>query len=84
MKKREPSVTIPADLYRRMAIFCIEPIARTPENEEWIRKGVIAKMERDLNHQLYTTYKSGVTEEEREKARQEYLDRMGIHPDWRW
>ena len=32
----------------------------------------------------YTNYKTASTEEEREKARQKYLDKKGIHSDFRW
>ena len=35
-------------------------------------------------HELYEKYKTAPSEEEREKARQEYLDRRGVHPDFRW
>ena len=30
------------------------------------------------------TIKNGIPEEEREKARQEYLDKCGMHEDFRW
>ena len=35
-------------------------------------------------HDTYTKSKTAHTEEEREAARQKYLDDRGIHPDWRW
>lgn len=34
--------------------------------------------------ELYSKSKTAHTEEEREAARQKYLDEKGIHPDWRW
>ena len=34
--------------------------------------------------ELYTKSKTAPSEEEREKARQEYLDRRGIQADFRW
>ena len=49
-----------------------------------IKKGLEAKMEAMLKRELYTKYKTAATEEEREKARKEYLDKMGIHRDFRW
>ena len=49
-----------------------------------IKKGLEAKMEAMLKHELYTKYKTALTEEELEKARKEYLDRVGIHRDFRW
>jgi len=37
-----------------------------------------------LNRQLYSSYKTAPTEEEREQARQEYLDRRGVPQSYRW
>ena len=37
-----------------------------------------------VERELYTRSKTAPTEEEREKARQEYLDRRGIPEDFRW
>ena len=34
--------------------------------------------------ELYTKYKTAPTEEEREKARQEYLKKVGMHRSFRW
>lgn len=41
----------------------------------------IQKLEQREN---YTKSKTAETEEEREKARNAYLDNKGIHQDWRW
>lgn len=37
-----------------------------------------------VERELYTRSKTALTEEEREKARQEYLDRRRIPEDFRW
>ena len=37
-----------------------------------------------INRNLYTKYKTAPTAEEKEKARQEYLDRKGIPSSFRW
>lgn len=42
------------------------------------------KVNRLLKHDLYTTYKTASDPVEREKARVEYLDKLGIPPDFRW
>ena len=34
--------------------------------------------------QAYVAYKTAASFEERETARQKYLDLAGINPDWRW
>ena len=49
-----------------------------------IEHGLNAKVESLVAHELYEKYKTSPTEEEREKARLEYLDRRGIHKDFRW
>lgn len=54
------------------------------ELQPQIEKGLEDKVDSLVKHQLYTTYKSAPTEEEREKARQEYLDRQGITGGFRW
>ena len=49
-----------------------------------INKGLEQKIEALARRELYTKYKTAPTEEEREKARQEYLDKVGMHRDFRW
>ena len=48
------------------------------------KKGLEQKMNIMVERELYTKSKTALTEEEREKARQEYLDRRGILADFRW
>ena len=52
--------------------------------EEKIAEGLQQKLDSVINRNLYTKYKTAITEEEKEKARQEYLDRKGIHSNFRW
>ena len=49
-----------------------------------INKDLEQKIEALARRELYTKYKTAPTEDEREKARQEYLDKVGIHQDFRW
>lgn len=49
-----------------------------------ISDGLNTKLDSLVMHELYEKYKTAPSEEEREKARQEYLDRRGVHPDFRW
>ena len=49
-----------------------------------IKKGLEEKLEAMVRRDLYTKYKTAPTEEEREKSRQEYLDRKGIPESFRW
>ena len=48
------------------------------ETEPEIVKALEKKME------LYTQYKTAPTEEEKEKARREYLDKRGVPDSFRW
>ena len=52
--------------------------------EEKIVEGLQQKLDSVINHNLYTKYKTVLSEEEREKARQEYLNRKGIQSSFRW
>ena len=49
-----------------------------------IKKGLEEKLEAMVRRDLYTKYKTASTEEEREKARQEYLEKVGMHRSFRW
>ena len=46
--------------------------------------GLEQKLDAMLNRQLYSQYKAAPTEEQREQARQEYLDRRGVPESYRW
>lgn len=54
------------------------------EYQPEIQKDLENKLESMVKRQLYSTYKTAATEEEREKARQEYLDKVGVKQDFRW
>ena len=54
------------------------------EEEEKIKKELAEKLDALAKRQIYSQYKTAPTEEEREKARQEYLDKVGISPSFRW
>lgn len=51
---------------------------------EEIRQGLEKKLDSLVQHELYGKYKTAPTQEEREKARQEYLDRRGVPDSFRW
>ena len=52
--------------------------------EEDIRNGLEEKLDALVRHELYTKYKTAPSEEEQEKARQEYLDKRGVSASYRW
>ena len=76
-------VQIPEELFNNLLalVFC-EP---NEEIQEKCEKGLLEKLERMALHELYSKTKNKtLSEEEREKARQEYLDKKGIHKDFRY
>ena len=59
-------------------------LLETTEEEEKIKKELTDKLDAMAKRQIYSQYKTAPTEEERERARQEYLDKVGILPSFRW
>ncbi|MCB6200823.1 complexin-2 [Extibacter muris] len=49
-----------------------------------IKKGLMDKMDSITMRGLYSQYKTAPTEEEKEKARKEYLDKRGVPDNFRW
>ena len=52
--------------------------------EKEIKQGLEKKLDSLVQHELYGKFKTAPTQEEREKARQEYLDRRGVLDSFRW
>ncbi len=75
------NIQIPEELFFAMIrYFWIEQ----EEYYEQIKKGLEQKIDSLAMRELYTKYKTAPTEEEREKARQEYLDKKGVPSSFRW
>ena len=81
MSKEKQSQIPTTTLYSLFRYFLIE---RNEEDEKLITKALEDKLEAMVRHDLYTKSKVAETEEEREKARQEYLDRIGMRDSFRW
>lgn len=75
------NVQISFDLFRQLVSY---HLMEDQSCSEEICKGLMEKMDRMANRQLYTKSKTAPTEEEREKCRQEYLDRRGMPDSFRW
>ena len=63
-----------------MRCFLLEQEELYPE----IKKGLEKKLDALVMRELYTKYKTAPSEEEREKARREYLDKRGVPESFRW
>ena len=73
------SVQIPYELFVDLVLYHLNG-----DFDEDIRRGLEQKLDAMLNRQLYSQYKTAPTEEQREQARQEYLDRRGVPQSYRW
>ena len=49
-----------------------------------IQKGLEQKYKAMMRRELYTKSKTAKTQAEREEARKAYLDKVGMHRDFRW
>lgn len=54
------------------------------EREDEIKKELEDKLNSIILRDLYTKYKTAPTKQEREEARQKYLDEKGYFNDFRW
>lgn len=79
MKNR--NVQIPYELFFQLLRYFL---MENYESEEIIQQGLERKLDTMVNRELYSKYKTAPSEEEREKSRQEYLDRRGIPENFRW
>ena len=75
------SVQINMDLFRKLLLY---HVGLDDSGAEEIRKGLEKKLDARVQHELYAKYKTAPTEEERERARLEYLDRRGMTDSFRW
>lgn len=75
------TVQIPYELFGDLVLYNLNG---EDDFDEEIRQGLEQKLDAMLNRQLYSRYKTAPTEEQREQARQEYLDRRGVSESYRW
>ena len=74
-------VQIPQKLFAQLIHY---HLMEDDSHEDEIRIGLEKKLDALVLRELYGKSKTALTEEEREKARQEYLDRRGIPNSFRW
>ena len=75
------SVQIPYDLFVALVEY---HLAYDDDYVEEIHRGLKQKLDAMVRHELYAKYKTASAAEEREQARQDYLDKCGVFPDFRW
>ncbi len=82
---KEKQIQIPMPLFGQMVkYFLIDHADDQSAEAAAIRKGIENKIDATVRHDLYTKYKTAPTEEQREAARQEYLQQIGIKDSFRW
>ena len=82
-----PNIQIPENLFYdilRYYLIASKGEAIPEELDKRVFNGLSDKVQKIADRELYTIYKTAPTEEEKEKARQEYLDRKGIPESFRW
>lgn len=81
MAKQDKQIQIPQTLFADIvAYFLLD----NHDASESIKKGLRNKIDALIKHDLYTKYKTAPTEEQKEQARQEYLDKVGVPQSFRW
>ena len=75
------NVQIPYDLFLALLQY---HLMMDDDYEDEIRHGLEQKLEAIVRHELYDKYKTALTPEEREEARQRYLDERGVPQSYRW
>lgn len=75
------NIQIPEELFIALIKFHMLDME---EVQPEIKKGLMDKMDSITMRLLYSKYKTAPTEDEKEKARQEYLDKRGVPDSFRW
>ena len=75
------NVMVPEELFGKLLKY---HLLDQKQEEDDIRKGLEKKLDAMVSREVYSKFKTAPTEEEREKFRQEYLNRKGMHGSFRW
>lgn len=77
------NVQIPQELFFELVrYFVLDDV--TEERYKAILGGIEGKVDQMVKHELYTASKTAKTAEEREHARKQYLDKIGMRESFRW
>ena len=81
--EKQPKIRIEMEMYefRELILWCMD----LPEYEKTrLWKMLNRKLNDMIDRDLFTKHKTAPTPEQRETARQQYLDRRGIPESFRW
>lgn len=82
-EKNEKTIQIPMSLFLKLCRFHFQHGLYEGLEQEIVNE-LEVKAKSILKRELYKKSKTANTEEEREKARQEYLDLVGMRNSFRW
>ena len=71
-------------LFEDLCIYAMENADHDDPRYQRIEKGIREKLDAIIRRKLYSEYKAGATEDARSRAREEYLDMMGVTASFRW
>lgn len=77
------SVNISGELWKLLFSYHVMNY-KDAETEEKIKALMNDKVQKMINRDVYSKYKTASSDREREEARQQYLDNKGIPEDFRW
>ena len=75
------NVQISQELFMQLLHF---HLVEDESYEKEIKQGLEKKLDKMVMRDLYGKFKTAPTEEERERAKKEYLDRRGVPESFRW
>lgn len=81
---RPKTIQIDYDLFLNMVAYISDHADSNEPTLKIISNGIREKLDAMERRTLYTAYKIAPSAEEREKARQKYLEMMGIPESFRW
>lgn len=84
MAEKNSNVQIPWELFHQLIDYHLLIDEPSVELQEDIKNGLMKKLDSLTDRYYYSQYKTAAKPEDREKARQEYLNRKGIHKNFRW
>lgn len=77
------TIQIPLETFLRLYKVIVLDLG-TEDDLNMLKSDLGAKFDAIVRRETYTTYKTAQTDTEREKARQKYLDIVGVPEDFRW
>ena len=82
--QRPRNILLDYDLFVDLYVYACRHSEQDDLQFKRLCAGVRRKLEAMMRHDLYSLYKSSANEATRAKAREEYLDAIGLPDSFRW